>query len=379
MAHGISPVWLGSFPRLRGDKLHLPPAPEQAARRDCRATAPSRGPPAPVASLSGVVREHPGRYPTGVLPLSGSHTLPPTPSPMARSTFVILNPAAGRGAAARARERLETALGASGTEHRVEETAGPGHATELAERAVAEGWGAVAAVGGDGTVHEVANGLLRAAGDGPTLPLGIVPVGSGNDFAKLVGAPDDPAAAVRRILAAAPRRVDAGRVGERFFTNGVGVGLDARVAVEAGRVRRLRGMAIYLVALARVLRSFRPPRMRVWLDGVEVADRPLTLVTVGNGGCHGGGFWICPAARIDDGELDVCMAEALGTFGILDLLPRVMRGTHVGRPGVAFHRARRVRISSPDALPVHADGEVLAEAAHELEIEILPGKLTLLG
>jgi YegS/Rv2252/BmrU family lipid kinase len=293
--------------------------------------------------------------------------------------LVILNPAAGRGAAARAGRAIRAAMDAAGAQYDVVETEAPGHAVELARRAADGGWTAVVAAGGDGTVHEVANGLLREAGDGATLPLGIVPVGSGNDFAKLVGAPTDAAAATRRLLAAAPRRVDAGRVGDRFFTNGVGIGLDARVGIEAAKVRRLRGLAIYLWALARVLPGFRPPRIRVELDGAVVADGPMTLVTAANGGCHGGGFWICPGARIDDGVLDVAVAEGMGIAGILDLLPRVMRGTHVGRPGVHMLRGRRLRVTSPDPLPVHADGEILAEAAHELEVEILPGRLTVLG
>lgn len=293
--------------------------------------------------------------------------------------FVVLNPTAGRGAAARAERAIRAGMEGAGAGCEIARTRGPGHAVGLAREAAAGGWTAVVAAGGDGTVHEVANGLLRAAGEGPTVPMGIVPVGSGNDFAKLVGAPTTPEAAVRHLLAARPRRVDVGRVGDRFFTNGVGIGLDARVGIEAGKVRWARGLAIYLVALARVLRAFRPPRMRVTLNGREVADRPLTLVTVANGGCHGGGFWICPAARIDDGELDVCVADALTTAGVLGFLPRVMRGTHVGRPGVHMHRARTLRVTSPDPLPVHADGEIVAEAAHELEIEILPGRLTVLG
>ncbi|HEX2093037.1 MAG TPA: diacylglycerol kinase family protein, partial [Longimicrobiaceae bacterium] len=168
--------------------------------------------------------------------------------------LVVLNPAAGRGAAALAHHAVESVLDGADVRYELAFTRAPGHAVELAERAAREGWPAVVAAGGDGTVHEVANGLLRAAGDAPTLPLGIVPVGSGNDFAKLVGAPTDPAAAMRRILAAEPRRVDAGRVGDRYFINGVGI--------EAARVRRLRGTAIYLWALARVLPGFRPPQIR---------------------------------------------------------------------------------------------------------------------
>ncbi|HEX6370161.1 MAG TPA: diacylglycerol kinase family protein [Longimicrobium sp.] len=293
--------------------------------------------------------------------------------------YVILNPAAGRGAAARVRGIVERGLAQAGADFTVVETARRGHAAELAEAAARDGWPAVAAVGGDGTVHEVVNGLMRAADGGPSVPLGIVGVGSGNDFARLAGVPDDAVWAVRRMTEAEPRAVDVGRVGDEWFSNGVGIGLDARVAIEVDRRRRFRGMAMYLHALAGVLRAFRPPHMTVELDGERVADGPMTLVTIGNGGRHGGGFWICPDARIDDGVLDVCTCDGLGTLGILGFLPRVMRGTHTGAACVHMHLARRVRVTSPDPLPVHADGEIIADDARELNIEIHPGRLRVLA
>ncbi|HEU0302410.1 MAG TPA: diacylglycerol kinase family protein [Longimicrobium sp.] len=293
--------------------------------------------------------------------------------------YVILNPVAGSGAAARVRAVVEHELAQAGASWTLVETGRRGHAAELAEAAAREGWPAVVAVGGDGTVHEVVNGLMRAAEGGPSVPLGIVGVGSGNDFALLAGIAGDPGWAVRRMVAAEPRAVDVGRVGCEWFSNGVGIGLDARVGIEIDRRRRFRGMAMYLHALGRVLRTFRPPHVRVEIDGRMVADGPMTLVTIGNGGRHGGGFWICPEARIDDGVLDVCMAEGMGTLGILGLLPRVIRGTHVGARRVRMHLAHRVRITSPDPLPVHADGEVIAEDARELEIEIFPGRLRVLA
>lgn len=292
--------------------------------------------------------------------------------------FVILNPAAGRGAAAKFRPLVDRELTRAGAAHTVVETARRGHAAELARQAVAEGWPAVVAVGGDGTVHETVNGLMDAAGGGPSVPLGIVGVGSGNDFARLAGVPADPATAVARIASAEARAVDVGRVNGQWFSNGVGIGLDARVAIEVDRRRRFRGMAMYLDALAKVLRAYRPPRMRVEIDGELVAERRMTLVTVGNGGRHGGGFWICPSAKIDDGVLDVCLCDELGTFGILRFLPRVMRGTHVGASCVRMAQARTVRVTSEDGLPVHADGEIVAESARELEIEIHPGRLRVL-
>jgi diacylglycerol kinase (ATP) len=293
--------------------------------------------------------------------------------------FVVVNPAAGRGSAARVRPLVEAGLRRAGVRFEVAESAGRGHAAELAAGAVAAGWPAVVAVGGDGTVHEAANGLLRAAGDGPAVPLGVVAVGSGNDFARLAGIPDDPAEAVRRLAESTPRAVDAGTVNGEWFTNGVGIGLDARVAIEVDRRRRLRGVAMYLAALPAALRAWWPPRIRLEVDGEVVSDRPMTLVTVGNGARHGGGFWICPDARIDDGLLDVCACDELGTLGILRFLPKVMRGTHVGASCVRMHQARHVRVTSPDPLPVHADGEIVAEDAHDLDILIHPGRLLILA
>jgi diacylglycerol kinase (ATP) len=238
----------------------------------------------------------------------------------------------------------------------------------------------VVAVGGDGTVQQVAAGLRKAAGTGPTLPLGIVSVGSGNDFIKMLNLPlQRPAPAVERLLLATPRRVDIGRIGNRYFTNGAGVGFDAQVAIQASRIRRLRGMALYGWAVLRVVRNLRAPHIRLTLDGTTVADRPLTLVTVGNGACHGGGFWICPGARPDDGLFDICIASELSRARLLRVLPDVMRGTHVGLPEVEILQARRVEIYSPDPLPVHADGEIFSEGTHELELEILPGRLTVLA
>lgn len=297
----------------------------------------------------------------------------------ARRFYVIVNPAASRGHALGAWEPARRVLDAASAEYEVALTERPRHATELAERAARDGWSAVVAVGGDGTVHEVANGLLRASAGETTRPLGIIGVGTGNDFIKRLGLPRrHPAKAAARLLHAEPRQVDAGRLDEEYFTNGVGVGFDARVAIEARRVRGLRGMAVYAAALVRVLRHHRTPRMRLHLDGRLIVDRPLTLITVANGPCHGGGFWLCPDARLNDGALDLCVADALTPAQLLPLVPRVMRGTHVTRPDVQMLRGHSVHISSDEPLPVHADGEIYSEAAHELKLEVLPGRLTVL-
>lgn len=306
------------------------------------------------------------------------------------SYFVIFNPMASRGGAAKRRREIEGAFRAAGANCELVPTEGRGHATELAERAVAQGWPAVVAVGGDGAVHEVANGLMRAAGAGPTTPLGIIPVGSGNDFIKMLELPAHrPAEAVRRLVSARPRFVDIGRVthhesgggppGVWYFTNGIGVGFDAQVAVHARGIQRLRGVSIYAWALVKTLRQLRAPRIQVIVDGEEIANRPLILTTVSNGPCHGGSFWLCPGARVDDGALDILTADARSLARVLLLLPRVLVGKHIGQRGVQLRRGTKVQVRSDTRLPIHADGEIVADWVTELEIDILPGRLAVLA
>lgn len=296
------------------------------------------------------------------------------------SFFFILNPAANRGRARLTWGQAQSILDQARIRYEVATTERPGEAVRLAERAALDGWPAVVAVGGDGTIHEVANGLMRAASTGASTALGVIGAGSGNDFIKVLGlSPHRPAEAVRRLLAARPRRLDIGRIGERFFVNGASVGFDARVAIEAQRVRPMRGPAIYLLALIKALRVYRPSSVRLVLDGEEVVAGPVTLVAVTNGRCYGGGFYICPQAQPDDGYLDVCVADPLGTVEILGFVPRVMRGSHVGRREVRMFRARQVVLRSADPVPVQADGEIVAHDAHEVEFSLLPGGLTVLA
>ncbi|MDR0787186.1 MAG: diacylglycerol kinase family lipid kinase [Gemmatimonadota bacterium] len=304
--------------------------------------------------------------------------------------FVVFNPMASRGDAAGFRGSIESAFRDVGAKAHLVATTARGHAIELAQQAVAEGWPAVVAVGGDGIVHEVANGLMRAAGDAPTLPMGIVPVGSGNDFVKRLEIPcHQPAAAVRKLVAASPRGVDIGRVthtvgagappGVWYFTNGIGLGFDARVAQHASRIRRLRGFMIYAWGVAKTLADLSSPKIRVVVDGREVADRELIITTISNGPCHGGNFWITPEARIDDGVFDILIADGRSLPGLLALLPLVPFGRHIGQKGVELFRGARVEVQSGTQLPIHADGELIAEWVRELVIEVAAGQLTVLA
>lgn len=298
---------------------------------------------------------------------------------MLQRAIAIVNPSANRRRANALWERVLPHLARAGIEVDVVYTTGPGDGVRLAAAAAREGWPAVLAVGGDGTVHEVANGLLCAAGGAATLPLGVVAAGSGNDFAEVAKLPRDPELLAQRFARGTTRAVDAGRVNDRFFVNGVGIGFDARVGLEARGVRLLRGAAIYPWALLKVLRTHHTPQVRVCVDGVQIADGPVTLVTVANGGRCGGGFWLCPDARPDDAILDVLVAGPLGRIDTISLALQSRSGSHVNNAAASFHRGREIRITANEPLPVHADGEPLGEWPREVRLEVLPGRLTLLG
>jgi YegS/Rv2252/BmrU family lipid kinase len=236
-------------------------------------------------------------------------------------------------------------------------------------------------MGGDGTTNEVTNGLMLAAEDGYPATLGVIPAGSGNDFAYAVGIPGDSEGACRRLAEGRVRVVDLGRVtadGEsRIYNYGVGIGFDADVLLETRKMKRLSGFPMYLWAVMRGLAANAkwPYPVRITVDGQPLPHQAVTLVTVANGPRAGGGFLLAPDARPDDGLLDVCVADQLGRLGILGLLPHTMKGTHKGKKPVTMLRGRHVLIESEHGVPGHMDGEVLCTQGHRLEFEILPDRL----
>ncbi len=305
-----------------------------------------------------------------------------------RSLAVILNPAAGNGRAGRARAPLQKALDASGARFELLTTERPNQASQLARR-VAARFDAVVAAGGDGTVREVAAGVL-----GTGAALGVVPLGTGNDFARLLGMPTGPGAAVGALLDAPAVPVDGGLVRwrerdsvhrhEAVFVNAVGVGFDALVAAEAARSKWTRGLSGYIAAVARTLRAWPQPEVEargVGADGEEwdVYTGHFFLAAVGNGTSVGGGFRLTPDARIDDGLLDLCfVAGPLSLGRIVRVLPCAIRGRHLSEPEVRSGRVRQVSLRSASGLPVHADGEVLTRAAVTVAVEVVPAAFQML-
>lgn len=301
---------------------------------------------------------------------------------------MIVNPAAGRGRTRRLWPQVAAALAAEGLRFELAQTRTPGEAEQLAEAAA--GYAAVIAVGGDGTVHEVVNGLMRVP-PARRPALGVLPLGSGDDYAKMVP-PRAPGAArprwqdaVQRLARGAARAHDVGVMrndedGERYFANGMDVGFGAHVAHNFGALPGwLTGLGGYLTAIARTLLRYPSLELSVQLDDDAPIAQRSTITAVMNGRCFGGSFWACPEASAVDGLLDVLIAEEVSRMQILRLVPKLMSGRHVGEPVLRIVRARRVRIESDAPLPVEADGELPWRAARRLEIGILPGALRVLG
>ena len=279
---------------------------------------------------------------------------------MTDAPVVIVNPAAGGGRAARAvpwlRERLERRPDA-----RLEVTRGAGDAERIASDAADRGHARVIAVGGDGTVQEVVNGLLEWGGASTTV--GIVPLGSGNDLARSLGLPDELGTAWRSAVGNTTRPIDValarnGGGNERWFASAGGVGFDAQVAAAMAKRRGWQGgRAGYLVTTLRELRRFKNGRVRITMDGKESLAGDVLFVAIANGEYYGGGMRIAPGAVPDDGLLDLCVVGDISRLTALREMRNLYRGTHVANPAVSMHRAAEISISGDGAIPIHLDGE----------------------
>ena len=294
-----------------------------------------------------------------------------------RKLVFIVNPWAGRGKGAKVKQAVQVAAAECGVGYDLQMTEAPGHATTLAQRAV-DSHDVIVAVGGDGTVHEIVNGLMRVSDGQPTLPLGIVPIGSGDDFAYNLGLTrHNVPAAMQRIIEGHTRAVDIARVNDRYYDNELGIAFEAAATVESQAIKAPLGPAVYLLGVLRALLRYSLPHLTIRWQGGE-ADRRLLLASVANGRRTGGAFLMAPRAHVDDGLLDLTFGEALNRLEIVRLLPKVLNGTHLGEKPVTAVQTSWVTIDSPQPFPVHADGEVLYRACQHLDIEALPGRLRVL-
>jgi YegS/Rv2252/BmrU family lipid kinase len=274
---------------------------------------------------------------------------------MERDVALIVNPAAGGGRALRTLPGAERALRDAGLRVRLEHTRDIEHARQLG-RAAGDAGEIAAALGGDGLVGAVADGLRAAAGGGL---LAILPGGRGNDFARALGIPRDPAGAVALIANGRERAIDLGVCGERAFVGIASCGFDSD-ANRIANATRVPGDAAYLYGALRALAGWRPARFELELDGAPSVHVGYS-VAAANGRQYGGGMVLAPDASLEDSMLDVVTVADVPKRRFLHGLPRVFSGQHVFNEEVTVRRARELRIAADRPFALYADGDPLAE------------------
>jgi YegS/Rv2252/BmrU family lipid kinase len=290
--------------------------------------------------------------------------------------LIIVNPAANRGRAAALLPALQGAAAARQAE--VLETRAPGDATRLAADAARRGHAPIIAVGGDGTIHEVAGGILDSRRE---VPLGIVAAGSGNDFATAAAhLPLQLEDALTVALLGRPRRMDVARLNDGWMLNAFGAGLDANVAWDARDLAArpsmpVRGQALYTLAALRqiLLHYHRLPHLDIVFDGERVTQGPTLLAAVMVGPSTGGGYRLVPEARPDDGLLNMCFSRRMPRLKALLALMLAKQGRHTGLREVRMLQGRTVQIHSPRPIQIHIDGEL--QTGRSFNIHILAGAL----
>jgi YegS/Rv2252/BmrU family lipid kinase len=294
---------------------------------------------------------------------------------------LIFNPHADRGRAWDIASSLKAIIAGKG-EFEWASTEYPGHATEIARQAALDGYDVVAALGGDGTVHEIVNGLMSVPAERRPL-LAAVPIGSGNDFCHNVGIPGGHEQAMQRILTGTPHPIDIGRLTDgsgrtEFWDNTLGVGFDATVTIYSYQITRLQGFAMYLWAVIQtIVRNHTAPRMRIQTDQ-ESIDEAVLMLTVCNGPREGGGFRVAPSALPNDGIFDFAIIGKVSRAMMFRLIPEVMNGTHGRFRQVRLGRCHRLEMTADHPVTIHTDGEIFAgftSSVSQLTVEILPGAL----
>jgi diacylglycerol kinase (ATP) len=282
--------------------------------------------------------------------------------------IVIANPASGRGKVGAHLTELERVLAGQGLDYRVFRTARPGDATRAASQALDNDVRFVVAVGGDGTVHEVVNGMMRD--DVPIRPdavLGVVAAGSGCDFVRTFGLPGDAAAAGAHLAGETVMPLDVGKVTYRdptgtevvrYFPNIAEIGLGGSVVARAGRLPRFLGRTRYFFGFWLTLPGFRRPTVRVVAGAKKSFEGPAHNVVVANCQFYGGGMKISPRSWPTDGALDTLVFKGPKADSFT-ILPKVYRGEHLPHKNIVEFRSRAVQVDADRPLAIEADGEVL--------------------
>jgi len=296
-----------------------------------------------------------------------------------RPVSLFINPTAGRGRSGRRLSRIHEIFVESGVEFEPYASRAVGDLEQQVHEIVCGGAERIVVAGGDGSIHEAVNGIMRTDSNAR---LGVIPTGTGNDFAKACAIPLDWEHAAQLLVNrlsvnATSRCIDIGRMNDRYFANGAGIGFDAKVTQVARSYRWRVGDLVYLFAIFRcMLDGIATPDMTITSDELQWRG-PVTLANISNGPWVGGMFHIAPMADNGDGLLELLIADPVSRLRITSLLPKLIRGRHMDEAEISHASVRRVRIDATAPVPSHLDGEVQALARH-FDIDVLPAALDLL-
>jgi YegS/Rv2252/BmrU family lipid kinase len=300
---------------------------------------------------------------------------------MNRKVKVILNPMADMGNAWKVADDLRPILNEYGNAD-WSGTVYPTHATELARQAGEQGYDMIIAMGGDGTVHEIVNGIMQLPENQRPI-LGIVPVGSGNDFAHAIGIPMESDHALDHALKGEPSTIDLGVMTteqgrKEYFDNTLGIGFDTVVTIRAHKLTLLRGFIMYLAAVIQtIFLNHEPVKMQIEADDKKWEQSNLML-TLCNGPREGGGFLVAPDAKVDDGILHYAMIVNVSRLMMFRIVPEVMKGTHGKFKEVTLGSCRKMSLTADRPMYIHADGEIYTSFGSNLRnvtFEVLPNAL----
>lgn len=294
---------------------------------------------------------------------------------------LIVNLTAGGGKPSHHLTTVLEYLKKNGLNYKVCITSRQGEAVELAQKAADNGAKLIVSVGGDGTVNEIVNGIMKSK---YSPALGIIPLGWANDFIKSTGIPSDIIEACKTLIKGKTKKIDVGLINNQiYFANICGIGFDAEVAHLANQLKNrhpnwntLSAYVYVFATIKKLLSPFSYHNVKIKIDGQETQSKIL-FMAVGNGKIYGGRFKITPEAILDDGFLEVCTVEELGRLKYLISIPKVFKGTHKSIKGINFYRAKEIVIQSSEPILAQVSGEVI-EGQKEFIITLLPKSLKLI-
>lgn len=268
----------------------------------------------------------------------------------------IINPVAGRDRAKKIVPVIEEMMGEANKDYKIVYTKEPREAITLTKQAIIEGFTIIVAVGGDGTINEVTEGIIESSNK---VNLGIIPGGTGNDLAKGLDIPMDPREALRIILKGNVKRIDTGRIGDKIFLNVASVGFDAEVVKNTVQIKKyFKGRFAYTISLIRTLFIYKTKKVKIELDDKEIEGN-VFLLAIANGKYYGGGMKIAPMAIVDDGYFHICIVEKMSRVKILFIFPLIFKGNHASLKEVEFYKSKQVKVITSQPVYINIDGEIV--------------------